>query len=117
MNPNLAIKLNSAGFLTLGLFSLFFVNNVLGGLMIFYSIINLSALYRKGDRPYKLSVLKTNFVLTTIVFVLLSLLVLDENKNKNKIKNTNVNAQLIIVLPLITILVISNYLAIKFFRV
>ena len=108
MSPNLAIKLSSAGMFTLGLLSLFLFNNVIGGLLIIYSIVNLSTLFNKGNKPVKFYILKINFVLSVLLFLITTMLI--------RLQPINSFPQLIIVIPMITIVIFFNYLAIAKYK-
>ena len=106
MTPNFAIKLNSAGALILGVFSLLYLNNVLGGLLIIYSIINICTIQRRGDRQYKYNVIRINIVNNIALFILLSLLVLSNQYNN-----------IIIIIPLLTLLIATNYIAVQNYKI
>ena len=108
MSPNFAIKLSSAGMFTLGLLSLFLFNNVLGGLLIIYSIVNLSTLFKKGNKTLKFYILKINFVLSVLLFLITTMLI--------RIQPINSFPQLIIVIPMITIIILFNYIAIAKYK-
>ena len=109
ITPNFSIKLISSCFFILGILSFIFMdtlNKLLGIFMIIYSITNITTLQHKGNKHLKLSVLKVNQVMLTLFLMIFSLFIV----------NKNIHDHTILVIPILTLILIINFSAIKSFN-
>lgn len=109
LTPNLIIKLVSSFFLVFGILGVIFFNNfnkLLGLIMILYSFINLKGLQRKGDKKYKLNLLKINIVLLSAILIAYSVYLINKNIVDCKI----------LVIPILTLIIIANYISIRIYK-
>lgn len=109
LTPNLIIKLVSSFFLVFGILGVIFLKNfnkLLGLIMILYSFINLKGLQRKGDKKYKLNLLKINIVLLSAVLIAYNIYLLNKNVLDYKI----------LVVPILTLVIIANFVSIRTYK-
>jgi len=74
--------------------------------MIIYSIANLMTLQHKGNKHLKLSILKLNQIVITLFIMIYSLLIINKNIHDNTI----------LAIPILTLILIINFSAIKSFK-
>ena len=109
ITPNFSIKLISSCLFIFGILSFVFLTNLnklLGLFMIIYSVVNIRTLQHKGNKHLKLNVLKLNQVILTLFLMIFSLFIVNKNINDNTI----------LAAPILTLILIINFSAIKSFK-
>ena len=112
ITPNLSIKLviiYSLFFAFLSLTYLYGINKIVGLFLIYYAYVNLLSLKNKGNKRFKLGLLKINISIIAIIILILNYS-LYQHTNSVKSDEIELGIVLLLLIPLlINWIAIRNY--------